>query len=86
MCSVLATVVLMLFFDSTQGPQTDRISDRLLHITDVAILGILLPNLVFSIVDKLLSGFVALVVIDATGPTRHLLSLTPPAPERSDGA
>ena len=64
-CTVVAVPILVLAYGGSTGHGQDMISGTLLALTHTMIVAIGLSNLLVSIADKLISGFVALVVISS---------------------
>lgn len=75
-CSAVAVPLLLLLFDGSTGHSQDTIGATLAQLTGSSALGTAVSNLVVSLGDKIISSFVALVVVAALpaswGAWRHL--------------
>lgn len=65
LCSLVAVPILVLLYGGTTADGPEPITTTLLALTDQFVLAVGLSNLLVSLADKLVSGFVALVFISA---------------------
>ena len=63
-CSVVATPVL-LAYGGAVGPIGQDVTSSVLALTHVLVVSVFLSNLLISLADKIVSGFVALTVADS---------------------
>jgi energy-coupling factor transport system substrate-specific component len=64
-CTLVAVPILVLLYEGSTGHGEDTLSDSFLALTDTLVVAVGLSNLFVSVVDKLVSGFVALVVVSS---------------------
>lgn len=64
-CSLIAVPILVLFFGGSTGGGQDPITATIAALTDQLTIAVGLSNLLVSQADKIVSGFLALVVISA---------------------
>ncbi|MCX6397080.1 MAG: hypothetical protein NTV23_11385 [Propionibacteriales bacterium] len=62
-CSLIAVPILVVLFDGSVGQGQDTITATFSHLTDRLVVAVGFSNMLTSLIDKLLSGFVALVVV-----------------------
>lgn len=75
-CSVIAVALLLVLFGGSVGHGQDALSDRAAELTGYFSIGVLASNLVTSTADKLITGFVALVIVVSVLPVRFVRSLS----------
>ncbi|GAB2870753.1 ECF transporter S component family protein [Nocardioides pacificus] len=64
-CSLIAAPILVLVFDGSTGHGEDTITASFLALTDELAMAVGLSNLLSSLGDKVISGFLALVAVSA---------------------
>lgn len=64
-CTLVATPILWLMYDGITGHSGDGVVGNLLPITHSLVLAVLLANMLLSLADKMISGFVALAVAES---------------------
>ena len=64
-CTLVAVPILLLFYDGTTGHGQDTITGTFLDLTHTLLIATGLSNVVVSLADKVISGFVALVIVSA---------------------
>lgn len=72
-CSIVAITVIFGILGGVSGHGADAVAERATDLTGSVVLGVAASNLTFSTADKLLSGFVALVVVGSVAPVRALM-------------
>lgn len=84
-CSVVATPIILLYSGLPAHASAD-VADQVVHIVHFVVVGVFLANLLISFFDKSVSGFIALVVVEARKPAPAVLALGPDAvrPEPAD--
>jgi energy-coupling factor transport system substrate-specific component len=60
-CSLLAVPILFLMFDGSIGHSQDDLTENLMELTSLFVIALSIGNLLTSLIDKLISGFAALV-------------------------
>lgn len=86
-CTLLAVPILMLLLGGSTGHGQDTLAATVTALTSAAAVGTWAANLLVSVGDKLISGFVALVAVSAlpAGLRRLDLPLLAPAGPAPDG-
>jgi energy-coupling factor transport system substrate-specific component len=72
-CTLTAVPILVLFFNGAVGHSSESLTGAFSHLGETLVLAVFSSNLVSSVADKLIAGFVALVILG-------LLSRWMPAP------
>ena len=89
LCSLVAVPILVLLYGGTTADGPEPITTTLLALTDQFVLAVGLSNLLVSLADKLVSGFVALVFISALPLSLRigscLVLAAPPPPSPATG-
>lgn len=67
-CSAIAVTVLLVMFGGSVGHGQDVIAERVAELTGSGAAAVLVSNIVLSVPDKLVAGFVALVVVSTMLP------------------
>ncbi|MCQ9386077.1 ECF transporter S component [Brevibacterium moorei] len=74
-CSLIATPILVLFFNGGTGHNGDSIVHTFTSLGEPELLSVFQANLILSVVDKLLSGFIILMLLNAIGSKLHVKGL-----------
>lgn len=67
-CSCIAVTVLLVMFGGSVGHGQDVVAERVAELTGSGTAAVLVSNIVLSVPDKLVAGFVALVVVSTLLP------------------
>ena len=73
-CSLVATPIILLYTGVITHSSQDT-ADHVVEVLHVVVVGTFLGNLLISLFDKLISGFIALVVLEARGQSPIALTL-----------
>ncbi len=86
-CTLLAVPILVLLLGGGTGHEQETLAATVTALTNAAAVGTWAANLLVSVGDKLISGFVALVAVSAlpAGLRRLDIPLLPPAGPAPDG-
>ncbi|MCC4908135.1 helix-turn-helix transcriptional regulator [Microbacterium sp. cx-59] len=63
-CTLVAVPLLMLMFEGGAGHSADTLMHRILGLSGAMVWSVFVSNLMVSVPDKLIAGFVALAVVD----------------------
>ncbi|CAN5514578.1 hypothetical protein BH11ACT8_BH11ACT8_16350 [soil metagenome] len=74
-CSCVAAPIVLVLYGGEVGHQTDGVGPHLLALVHLVVVSVFLSNLLISLVDKTISGFVALAVVEARRSERVPLAL-----------
>jgi energy-coupling factor transport system substrate-specific component len=78
-CTLVAAPVLVLMYGGSVGHGQDRLTYSFLALTHQLAISVGIGNLTTSVVDKVLSGFIALVAVSSLPPWLRDGCLLPPA-------
>lgn len=77
LCTLIAAPILLFVFDGYTGHGSEQMTGTILDITHGLALAVFSSNLLTSLADKMVSGFVALTLYEVRRPARSSLSRQP---------
>ncbi|KAA1420322.1 hypothetical protein F0U44_07875 [Nocardioides humilatus] len=63
-CSLVAVPIIWVMFGGEVGFGQDAVTEKVLSFTHVMVVAVFVSNLLISVLDKMISGFIALAVLD----------------------